>query len=624
LVLLASAQLRAERVIYVNAAATGAGDGTSWCSPYSDLQDALDDARVSGGCPCEIWVAAGTYKPDRGTGDPTIAFELFGRIALYGGFAGFEECLDERDWVANPTILSGDLLNDDNLDIPPLSDCCVISLVTDPSVACSDPDCFASVLTINPSCGIRWTQTCTGIAFDNCCELCRPTRCDNSQNVIRAVEPNSVPRLEGLTITAGEAVASAGVPLAFAGAGVSCTASSPVFSKCLFTHHRGSSGSAIHSWLGSPLLDGCTFSRNLDLAVLVNEPEDLVAVKRCVFLANDGGGLNLTLATATISDSRFSNNATGLTTSFSSVDIFESDFVDNRGLGANIGSLSVVRFYGSLFERNGLGGLDSTGHVEVKDSVFLGNRGSFGAGIDSGGVLFVLNSTIVGNIASGTVGGIWAGGSSVVRNSILWGNENIAGSGSEVAQFLSNGTANVNYNIVQGWTGQWGGVGNSGLDPLFVDPDGADDVMGTEDDDLRLSPDSPAINAGDPNYVAFPGETDLDGHPRVLCGRIDIGAYESSIGDYDCNRTVDLTDFAAWQNCVTGPLGVRGLAPAALTLVPCGRGSDHPVGSAPGSDSQSTIVNRQSKMNCPAFDFDGDGTIDLLDFAGLQRSIAHR
>jgi hypothetical protein len=44
--------------------------------------------------------------------------------------------------------------------------------------------------------------------------------------------------------------------------------------------------------------------------------------------------------------------------------------------------------------------------------------------------------------------------------------------------------------------------------------------------DYHLLPASPCIDAGDLNYVAGPNETDLDGNPRVINGRIDMGAYE--------------------------------------------------------------------------------------------------
>jgi len=144
----------------------------------------------------------------------------------------------------------------------------------------------------------------------------------------------------------------------------------------------------------------------------------------------------------------------------------------------------------------------------------------------------------------------------------------------------------VRYSIVQGWTGSLGGVGNSGVNPMFVDPDGADDISGTEDDDLRLSPGSPAINAGDPNTSFLP-PTDLDGHARVLCGRVELGAYEFGIGDYNCDQSIDLSDFANWSYCMTGPS-------TANTAVPQG---------------------------CEPFDFNADSAVDLLDFAALQRAL---
>lgn len=42
----------------------------------------------------------------------------------------------------------------------------------------------------------------------------------------------------------------------------------------------------------------------------------------------------------------------------------------------------------------------------------------------------------------------------------------------------------------------------------------------------RLSPRSPAVNAGDPSFVAAAGETDFLGHARLLGGRVDVGAIE--------------------------------------------------------------------------------------------------
>jgi parallel beta-helix repeat protein len=103
-----------------------------------------------------------------------------------------------------------------------------------------------------------------------------------------------------------------------------------------------------------------------------------------------------------------------------------------------------------------------------------------------------------------------------ITNCILWDGENPIWNN-------DGSTITITYSDVHGG---WPGQGNIDADPCFVDTDGDDDIPGTEDDNLRLFPDSPCIDAGDPNYVTEPNETDLDGKPRVIGGRIDMGAYE--------------------------------------------------------------------------------------------------
>ena len=92
--------------IYVKADASGGNDGTTWEHAYTDLQAALAATAVGD----QIWVAAGTYLP--GSAD-TSTFNLTQDLELYGGFAGTESSIAERDIENNPTILSGDLNGDD-------------------------------------------------------------------------------------------------------------------------------------------------------------------------------------------------------------------------------------------------------------------------------------------------------------------------------------------------------------------------------------------------------------------------------------------------------------------------------------------------------------------------------
>jgi len=572
------APVRAQRVIYVDQQAPGTNDGTSWVDAYQDLQDALDDARARGDTDAEIWIAAGTYKPDRGTGDQRLAFELFGTIGLYGGFAGDEARRDERDPRAHATILSGDLNGDDDLGAPTLSDCCAMAL---PST-CSDAECRAAVVALKPPCGDRWDQGCNGLAVRLCCDLCRPTRCDNSYNVLRSTEPASAPTLDGLTVVAGEAYNPLGNDAQNFAGGLSTLESSPRVIGCIFSLNRGSVAAAFYSSFGTPVLEDTSFVDNgIDFpsshAARINSPPDPLALKRLIVANNAGLGLSIWSAVATVEDSSFLNNDLGLDCFFSSnCTVVRSLFAGN---GIGMWADGLARVIDSLFLKNSGNGLFTRGQAIVVNSVFAGNTGHFAAAFNSSsGSAFVFDSVFFGNLR----GGMGVGDGATIINSIFWANRDSDGSGSEAAQIssLSTTTIAVSNSIIQGWTGARGGVGNSGVDPMFVDADGVDDIPGTEDDDLRLAPGSPGINAGSLNTSFLPA-TDLDGHPRVLCGRVDIGAYEFGIGDFNCDQTVDLDDFAEWAGCMTGPAG--------------------PL----------------YAIGCEAFDSDADEDIDLRDAASV-------
>lgn len=104
---------RSQTTYYVDAAkSNNSGAGTSWATAKKDLQAAIN-AAVSGD---QVWVKAGTYLP---TLDPFAnaapannrnkTFSMKSGVSVYGGFAGTETQLSQRNWLTNVTTLSGDL-----------------------------------------------------------------------------------------------------------------------------------------------------------------------------------------------------------------------------------------------------------------------------------------------------------------------------------------------------------------------------------------------------------------------------------------------------------------------------------------------------------------------------------
>ena len=191
------------------------------------------------------------------------------------------------------------------------------------------------------------------------------------------------------------------------------------------------------------------------------------------------------------------------------------------------------------------------GSPTLINCMFIGNSTDFG----SGGAIYdythdqmtITNCLFIGNSAGSRSGGIESSyGTLNMTNCILWGNTDARGMGesAQISRDYGKLPGIINYCCIQGWTGNLGGIGNMGDDPLFVD---------VTIDNYHLLPDSSCIDAGDPDYIAEPDETDLDGNPRVFGGRIDMGAYEyfntRPVADAGPDRTVEAQ--AHWGATVT-------------------------------------------------------------------------
>src|SRR5690625_3389538 len=125
-----------DNILYVNQDVTGGnGSGDSWENAIPELADALQWAGEQHAADTDwlendslrIWVAKGTYLPkytpeDNHTDPENPAnprdksFLMVKNVQIYGGFAGTESDLEDRDWESHETILSGDLgtPNDDS------------------------------------------------------------------------------------------------------------------------------------------------------------------------------------------------------------------------------------------------------------------------------------------------------------------------------------------------------------------------------------------------------------------------------------------------------------------------------------------------------------------------------
>ncbi len=227
-------------------------------------------------------------------------------------------------------------------------------------------------------------------------------------------------------------------------------------------------------------------------------------------------------------------------------------------------------------------------------------------------------------------------GSPALSNCILWGNIDNDGM-DESAQIHVDGPAPiVNYCCIQGWTGGLGGTGNLGDDPLLTDPDGADNIPGTGDDDLHLQPGSPCIDAGDNDAVPPDDQLDLDGDcdtgermPIDLDGNerfaddpatepdpghgdkpvVDIGAYEFGstpppLDDCNKNGVPDLCDIDSGTSPDDNANGVPDECEPCLE---------------PGDSGRHCTADIYPNNHDGVWDYfdDGDCVVDLWDLAQL-------
>jgi predicted outer membrane repeat protein len=475
--------------IFVDDDAPNGGDGLSWATAYNDLTDALNAVDVS---ITQIWVAAGTYTPTfqfTGGAPQSASFWFENNVSLLGGFAGNETDPNDRDPVANATILSGE----------------------------------------------------RGVPGD-------PT--DNCDTVIRGFDiTNDTAVLDGFTITGGYAQGDTerggGVNLeggdtvfincrfidnyAVERGGAVWGDGTPAFIDCTFIGNeaggQGSGGGAIYC-SGALALSGCVFQNNYSESVAGAVNAQNATITACVYDGNSangsGGALIGNGSFLTVIDSIFSNNVDffndggAMINGANVVTIINTTFLNNSAPGrggainnTNVNSATTLigcTFLGNSSGEGGGGLVDWSDTLRVINCTFSGNSSAYvGGAIWSHNDLetTIANCTIVGNTAAQSGGGIYSPDDSTtttMANTILWSNTDSGGL-DENAQLYVEGTLDINYSLVMGLTGGFGGIGNFDADPMLLDAAGDDFTPGTADDDLRLVPGSPCIDVGSNDLV---------------------------------------------------------------------------------------------------------------------------
>ncbi len=448
--------------IFVDSNASGLNNGSTWGNAYKDLQSAIDAA--NSGQDKNIWVADGIYKPTNES-DRTLSFELSDGVTIYGGFAGTEDNLEQRDIKNNVTTLSGSIGDENNIQ-------------------------------------------------------------DNSYTVVKFTNKNGTATLDGLTIQDGFSNQDAVIDdnnkddINNNGGGIHNQGTLTLRNVVVQNNQANADGGGI-------LNDGTLTIENSQ--VRNNKTEDdgggirnngTITIINSTIADNEsvgtsptsgGGGLINTAASATIINSTFSGNT-----------------AKNGGAIRNDTNLELINTTLSgntaTFIQGGGGAIaNSTGNVIVNGSTITNNTAAgTGAGISTTSTVTVTNSIIAANAGNKDIAAVSIGN---LNGSFTSGGNNLIGNGEGVSGF-SNGTNGDKVgkdkdNLIDPKLDTLKDNGGATQTHALLDRSpainaGDNDQIADDKADLDQNSDT----------IKIPFEQRGEGFERVVDGNVDIGAVE--------------------------------------------------------------------------------------------------
>jgi len=495
------------KIIYVETGALGANDGSSWFDAYNYLQDALAEANITEK-PVEILVAQGIYKPDQGAaitpGDRGKSFQLINGVSIFGGYAGLAEVEpNARDINLYETILSGDLSDND------------VNSPNDPVGKAGREENSYQIVTGS------WTDetaildgfTITGGNAD----------VFTNRNGGGMLNEYGSPQIFNCTFSENSAQ--------YYGGGIYNYYSSLILVNCTFILNSSETGGGIFNYQSDLNLANCTFIENNSIknggginnsqssSIITNckfidnrsdyfgggmyNSESSLVIENCSFMGNwakrEGGGIYCSFVDSNLAKCIFSNNSAdygggGISFDNSDPNLTDCLFSENSGRygGGLHNDRSNLNLTNCKFIANA--GYDYGGamcnmgnnNLSLNNCIIIANRSNSygGAMYNNSSELTFTNCTFTGN--SARQGSTFAFNShnqhykstAGLTNCILWDDGIIIWNN-------DGSTTAISYSDIRG---SWPGAGNIDENPLFADPNGLDNIPGTEDDNLSLAP----------------------------------------------------------------------------------------------------------------------------------------